>query len=258
MQGVFNSEGVILSSCSVSFVDSIALHPNGETWRNLSHFLQQLPTPPPLSWSIAWAKALSQAILPAHKQGLVYGHLLPHHVSFQQPNNQPIKIQVELAPAPPDEREPVPFAQPFLAPEVTHQQATPLSDIYSIAAFLYALLFGGPPNQPLQPLGSIAQQQASLAPLTHVLHKALSNDPSHRYANLEEWLHALEEAAQPVLEASAVSKEASLHSLPPNDATQLEPSHSYRSKGRASSRKLWIGLLLAATLVTVGLWFWRP
>lgn len=240
-------------------MDSIVDSPIQEPWRNLAHFLNGTTSPPSLSWCIAWTKALSHTIVPAHQQGLVYGHLLPHLVSFQVQDHQRFAIQLGLSPVPPEQCALAPFAQPFLAPEVCHQRATLHTDVYSVAALFYALLFGGPPGQPLQILGANTNQQASLEPITQVLHKALSDEPNHRYPDLERWLHALDLAEQPARTQDQSSKDmAPLFALPPTTDAKNEwsssPAQHFESKVHTRPSH-WIALSLLLLLLGTILWF---
>ncbi|TNE49499.1 MAG: hypothetical protein EP343_11645 [Deltaproteobacteria bacterium] len=246
-----------------NFVDSVEDSTTQEPWRNLAHFLNGITTPPSLSWCLAWTKALSHTIAPAHQQGLVYGHLLPHLVSFQIQDHQRFAIQLGLSPVPPEQCTLAPFSQPFLAPEVCHQHATLRTDVYSVAAFFYALLFGGPPGQPLQILGANTNQQASLEPITQVLHKALSDEPNHRYPDLERWLQALDLAEQPTQTHNQSSPNIdSLLDLPSTTDAKNEwsssPARHLESQTHArSSRWIALSLLLLLLFGTI-LWFLLP
>lgn len=94
----------------------------------------------------------------------------------------------------------------WTAPELVYnvKEATPASDLYSLAATVYTLLTGQPPfrgsgtAQELlrcvleeEPAALQAWRPDVPAPLADLLHKALAKDPVNRFASATEFRHAL-------------------------------------------------------------------
>lgn len=132
----------------------------------------------------------------------------------------------------------------YAAPEVlSGERATPLSDVYSLGATLYAALRGAPPFAGLDGEVAVAQamrvvneQPAPLAssgvagPIVEVVERAMAKDPGQRYASAAEFRDALARL-QPV--------------AGPRDA---EPG----AAGGASRRRRRVLVALATTLALAG------
>ncbi len=221
-------------------------------------------------------RRLAQVLGAAHRAGLVHGDLRPSHVVLADDGSLQL-VGFGLAPggAAPSLREDASFAPAdFLAPEqVAGRAPDPRSDLFSLAALLYALASGRTPfggespssvlyrivNEPPRPL---REWTPELPPALDVFFaRALEKDPEARYADAAAFERALAELADLPLPRDPIVPPAGEPMRPaPDIGADDERPPASRDTPRAArvrrrSRPLAILAGLAAALfVTILLW----
>lgn len=134
----------------------------------------------------------------------------------------------------------------YAAPEQYMGKTTPRTDVYGLAATLYALLTGSVPPSAVSRLRSLNSDPlkpvAQLAPdlpleVTHALERALSIDTEHRYSTIEAFWHdmttdaALSSERTPLLLTTPqpfIKKQEPESVLAPSRPSQPPPLHNRR------------------------------
>jgi hypothetical protein len=122
----------------------------------------------------------------------------------------------------------------YMAPEQIAGKPRPASDQYALGMMVYEWLCGKPAfqgepfavmyQQTSQPVPPLREHVPTVPPrVEHVVLKALAKDPQQRFASVQEFTKALEQACQSPLLFSTSTP--SSHSSPPSDSTPL-PSQS--------------------------------
>jgi serine/threonine protein kinase len=149
-----------------------------------------------------------------------------------------------------------------------HDPPTPRSDIYSLAATLYALISGRPPRFPdgHQPsLPEIVRYHDEPVPdlpgvppeVTEVLRRGMAPDPAHRYPDAASFRAALTRLAERQLPHSV---SANLTTAPVQQyqsvlPRQSTPSQSTQDKPKRGKLLAALAIGVAAVLVLLGVWF---
>lgn len=182
--------------------------------------------PLPLNEVRAIARTVLHGLSALHERGLLHGYLSADHVLLVKPEGprgeraHPYGVLSELATARLLENNDDAPKQGVLrligdpatlAPEVTRGLgATPVSEVYAVAAILYRALAGAPPFEAATPIDQVLghlyeepEPPSERAPkgwltpeLDAVLLKALSKDPKERYQSAQELADALETVAR--------------------------------------------------------------
>jgi hypothetical protein len=147
---------------------------------------------------------IAAALERTHKLGVVHGHLSPVEVMFDD-TGQPQIIGLGQAPVLLADRGLTAelASGEHVAPEVrAGEQPTPASDQYSVAVIAFELLTGRCVDEALNE-GDESADEATSAPEIHlsprvaeVLKRGLQDDPSHRYLDVSEMVHALRAAVR--------------------------------------------------------------
>lgn len=152
----------------------------------------------------------------------------------------------------------------YIAPEqaISSQQASPQSDIYSLAVVVFELLTGRPPFDDSDTPMSVALSHINKKPpsprdireevpesVARVILRALEKEPKSRYATASDFYNALEEAylkgTEPALAERKSSKSKSARSaIPSPQPTPRFPPETKKRAARGRSRRL--GMMLAA------------
>ena len=169
---------------------------------------------------------VARAVHHAHEEDILHRDLKPHNIILREENGEPVLLDFGLARLYESVEEQITHSQDlrvagtpaYMSPEqVNGEQATPLSDVFSLGATLYHALSGRPPfgsrGGPLPatlkqvlfddpPPPSTLQPEVSQA-LDACCLKALSKEPSQRFTTADEFARALEDALeQPNVESS--------------------------------------------------------
>src|SRR2546423_4405356 len=125
---------------------------------------------------------------------------------------------------------------PYMAPEQIQAQAGPGSDQYSLAVVTYELLSGERPfhgaftevavKHTLVPPPSLCEKLPLLSQeVEAVVMKSLAKDPKQRFANVQEFAIALEEASQHASSTTTflADNAAPQEGIPPSNETALLP-----------------------------------
>jgi serine/threonine-protein kinase len=127
-----------------------------------------------------------QGLAHAHERGIVHGDVNPANILVATGNRARL---IDFGLAGPIGTAGVPAAAKFTSPECTRGRVpTPASDVFSAAAVLATLLTATPTR-------SGSKVESIPAPLRPVLNRALSTEPTDRYADASVLLAALRQAA---------------------------------------------------------------
>jgi serine/threonine-protein kinase len=173
------------------------------------------------------ARSVSQALAYAHQRDILHLDIKPSNILMEK-SGRVILTDFNLPVGRKKEEAGVIFGSAhYMAPEHSQgiDQATSLSDLYSLGVIMFELLTGTVPFDDPSPV-TVALQHINLAPPSprkinpnlniaaeNVLLKSLSKSPSKRYQTGEEFVNALEEAL-----AFQQSMPAKVRPLPPPPA----------------------------------------
>jgi serine/threonine protein kinase len=206
------------------------------------------------------AIGLCEALVPAHRAGLVHGSLSPHSIlvrsvsSAAGPSSPSLfqaitLVDFGLLPAlrPGDLPKDQPWGRiPYLSPEQARgEQIHPVSDVYVIGCLLYQMLTGRPPFRAGDDRVLALQHQRQEPPslrvllphippaLAQIVHNALAKEPSARYRNAGQLAYILRSKVelQPPASQPALVQERLVVPPPPTPALV----QGGRSAGRWSS-----------------------
>jgi WD40 repeat protein len=145
---------------------------------DLAHLLAARGRPGlPLSSVLRWAAQAAEALSVLHRHGVVHGDVKPANLILERDGRV---VLVDLgSSSQPDGPAPDAGTSGFRAPEVAGGAIpTPLSDVYSLAATVYALLTGGPPTGAVPVWSGIDAEVA--AQLESGVRAGLAIDPARR------------------------------------------------------------------------------
>jgi serine/threonine protein kinase len=173
------------------------------------------------------ARSVSRALAYAHQRNILHLDIKPSNILMEK-SGRVILTDFNLPVGRKKEEAGVIFGSAhYMAPEHSQgiDQATPLSDLYSLGVIMFELLTGTVPFDDPSPV-AVALQHINLSPPSprkinpnlnqateDVLLKALRKSPSDRYRSGEEFVNALEEAL-----AFQGSTPAKIRPLPPPPA----------------------------------------
>ncbi len=156
-----------------------------------------------------------RALEHAYNKGVVHGALTPENITVDDKGRVSVggfglRELLEMAGAPRQGE-----SSPFIAPErAAGKPASPRSDVYSLAAILYRLLAGRPPQvvkgEVLPPSRFNREAPAGFDP---ILLQALAPDPEQRFPDVKAFLAAL----------GGVTLAASVHKAPAEAGAQVCP-----------------------------------
>jgi WD40 repeat protein len=230
----------------------------------------------PLEQVILYAQQVASALEYAHDRKLVHGAVQPEHMLLSSqdivllgnfglsaivPALATINTQVSLG------------ALVYMAPEQIQDQPQPASDQYALAVTIYQWLCGVWPFQG-QPTEIVARQLSLQPPplrqyapelssvVEQVVLQALEKDPARRFASVQDFGQALNQASQGVISLPMQAQPATLAQGTPaspvgNQPVQAQPvvpgqpAQAQAGTGsRGGSRR---ALLIVGTAVVVGL-----
>ncbi len=201
----------------------------------------------PLDTIVSYVKQVAEALQYIHQQKLIHRDVKPENMLFG-PQNEVLLIEdgsIIIAQSTRSQQaQDAAGSVTYMAPEQLMGKPRPASDQYALAVVVYEWLSGDPPFS--GSVQEIASQQLSAPPpsprskvptippaIEHVVMKALAKDPQQRFAHVQAFAMALEEAFNaespgrtlliPASEHSAESEQAksSLRSLPTGTVTLL-------------------------------------
>jgi predicted ATPase/serine/threonine protein kinase/DNA-binding CsgD family transcriptional regulator len=185
---------------------------------------------------VSYVQQVASALQYAHDQHLVHRDVKPENMLLG-PRDEILLSDFGLAVLAPQTHshpysthemaQQVAGTTPYLAPEQLQGQPRPASDQYALGVVVYEWLCGKPPFR--GSLVEVAMQHASASPpslreqvpdlapaIEEVVLRALAKDPQQRFASVQEFAHALEEASREVLHhthpVSSVQQEVALPS----------------------------------------------
>jgi eukaryotic-like serine/threonine-protein kinase len=186
---------------------------------------------------------LCEAVDAAHQRGVVHGDIAPHHVQLPgglhafKPKLTGMALGMLRSPG----------ASAYAAPELqAGRDASPLADVYSLGAVLYACLTGKPPT------AADVEQLAPLPPGTEhlwpVVKKCLSKDFTKRYFAAGELAKALHNANGTLVPPSQVVGTEPMAPMPAGDASDtlspdlsLGPYQLVKLLGEGSMGQVYLG-----------------
>src|SRR5216110_80907 len=159
----------------------------------------------PLDETVRIFKQLSAAVQYIHDRGMVHRDIKPANILFRKPSQEDGQAEVVLSDFGLAIDDNVTLSNPYagtlayMAPEQWGGNPQKASDIYSLGVVLYQLCVGAPPS-PWVLSRKSGQLNSSLpsSELDNVILRALSSDPSQRFASVSLFCQALEEAAKQV------------------------------------------------------------
>src|SRR5947209_8060105 len=198
----------------------------------------------PLETVLSYVKQVASALQYAHEQRLIHRDLKPENLLLgpeQQLWLADFGLAVVIQSADSQSVQQTAGTLAYMAPEQFKGQPTAASDQYALGIMVYEWLCGEPPfsgtfselavQHTLAPPPSLAKKVPPLpAGVEHVVLKALAKDPEQRFASVEAFALAFEEAGQaetssgetlflPSSHSSSPSAPATKHNLP----AQLTP-----------------------------------
>ncbi len=201
----------------------------------------------PLDAIVSYIKQIAGALHYIHQQKLIHRDVKPESMLFGSQNEVLLgefSIAIIAQSTRSQQAQDAAGSVTYMAPEQLMGKPRPASDQYALAVVVYEWLSGDPPFS--GSVQEIASQQLSAPPpslrtkvptippaIEHVVLKALAKDPQQRFANVQAFAMALEEAFNaespgrtllaPASEHAAESEQAksSLRSLPTGTVTLL-------------------------------------
>ncbi|MGE5072878.1 MAG: protein kinase domain-containing protein, partial [Anaerolineae bacterium] len=170
---------------------------------------------------------IGAALMAAHRQGLVHGHLKPENILFDDEGNACLTdfgIATDTSRITTDGTPPAPEPAAYLAPEQRNGGlAVHASDQYSLALVVYEALTGRSAlvrrkAAALPRLSSPIRQPELPGALDVVLERAAALDPAQRYADMPAFVTALRQALGAMVPARK----------PADDASRVEVSNPYK------------------------------
>jgi len=154
--------------------------------------------PQPLEQALRLVAQLTEIVCYLHRQGFAHGNLKPSNVLLAAdgiPRLVDLRLPVDLV-----AREDHDFIAPELADDPAREPRPP-SDVYGLAAILYAALTGTPPTNDPAPPSTI---EATIPPeVDHLCMRCLQRNPWHRYSRAYDMLARLRQMLQEAEAASA-------------------------------------------------------
>jgi serine/threonine protein kinase len=194
----------------------------------------------PLETILSYAKQIADALQYAHEQGVVHQALMPESLLIGH-QDEIVLAGFYLASAHQATDQQAPeqaiAVTSYLAPEQLQGKPESASDQYALAAIVYEWLSG---SQPFQGSGAeLAQQILTAAPpplhtgvpamasaAERVVMRALAKDPAKRFASVQAFAAALEEAAQaePAPQPAAASAAPAKQPVTAGHAATAQPA----------------------------------
>lgn len=157
--------------------------------------------PLPEADALRYIRQVGQALTCLHTQGVLHRNVKPNNIVVHAQTHRAVLVDVDVAQAPasaPTSLPPEQTADGFAAPEqsLSNEPWTAATDIYGLAATLYALCTGQDPTVATQrdrnPLLPSRQLNAKLtAALEQAILQGMALDRTERPATVEEWLALL-------------------------------------------------------------------
>jgi len=197
----------------------------------------------PLATIVSYVKQVAEALDYIHGQKLIHRDVKPENLLLGR-NHEVLLTEFDIAIVAQSSRSQHPQeaagSVTYMAPEQLRGKPRPASDQYSLAVVVYEWLSGDPPFS--GSLREIVSQQLSTPPpslptrvptispaIEHVILKALDKDPKERFASVQAFAIALEEACNPASSGRTIlapsagdsAQRPSLHDLPTGTVTLL-------------------------------------
>ena len=222
----------------------------------------------PLTTIIAYVKQVADALQYAHDQRLIHRAVKPENMLVGEHNELLLSdfgIAIVAQSSRYQSMQDVVGTMAYMAPEQIQGNPCPASDQYSLGIVVYEWLSGDHPWSITEieaqhlavPPPSLCEKHPTISPATErVVLKALAKDPRQRFASVQDFAGALEQAWQS--EAASIFEVVSLPSPPeslrPADARSVARSaQSVVSPTRRTSRRaVLVGLGLAGLAVAGG------
>lgn len=211
----------------------------------------------PLAIILTYVHQVASALDAAHRAGQVHGDLKPENMLLNARDEllladfgfAPGVEQTTAAPAS------ITGTVTYMAPEQLSAQPEPASDQYALAVLVYEWLCGEPPfsgtytevamQHALVEPPTLAQRCPNLPPACErVLLRALTKDPRERFANIQTFAHALQQASNaPIRVRQGLSRRALV--------LGLTGAGGVAALGAGLSWKLFLNAALTPTLSAV-------
>ncbi len=152
--------------------------------------------------AIHYMRQIASALSAAHRNGLIHRNIRPETIVRRQGTNLGILVGFgfahDLAVSNPIEK------NPFLPADPDWSRDNRFAiDFYSLAATLYFLLTGHPPN------GSLSLEQHPWSPATkQAIFRGLTRDPQWQLQTVDDWLRLLPNTTLPLMAANTIAQSA--------------------------------------------------
>ncbi|MBP0001634.1 MAG: protein kinase [Cyanobacteria bacterium SID2] len=198
--------------------------------------------------ALHYVRQLASALETLHQNGLLHRDVKPENAIRYVGSDRVVLVEVGLTrdlTAEIDLTHSKQLSPGYAAPEQydLDRPRTPATDVYALAATLYALLGGQPPViAPLReriPLTDLRQIHSDLDPaIERAIAKGLELNPQQRADSISEWLSLLPDATTPPTTTPAKSKK-----------TQTRPSAATASHPRPVFARPWVPALFVTTSI---------
>jgi serine/threonine protein kinase len=155
---------------------------------------------------LGYIKQIAETLYYLHGLKVLHRHLKPEHLLLA-PGNRVVLCGFGQAFSPweEDNTTAIKGSRTYMAPEQFQQTSLPASDQYALAAITYEWFCGEPPftGSPSEleaqhqhtPPPSMVEKRIKLSPaIEQAVLLALAKEPQHRFANVNAFAHALEQA----------------------------------------------------------------
>lgn len=177
--------------------------------------------------AIHYMRQVASALSVAHRNGLMHRNIRPETIVRRQGTNLGILVGFgfahDLAVANPVEN------TPFLPPDPHWNQENRFSiDLYSLAATLFFLLTGQPPD------GSLSFEHYPWSPATkQAIFRGLTRDPNWQLQTVDDWLRLLPNTTLPLMAANNIVQ--SIPPAPGRSTSEPTPASFPTQNGRSTS-----------------------
>lgn len=190
-----------------------------------------------LRQALGYVKRLANALDYLHSRQIVHGDVRPENVVLGWESNillSDIGLVDLIHTLAPDSPYPPVEAFAYLAPERLQGQLLPAGDQYALAVMVYEWLCGETPfhgsltetitgHQTMQPPALLAKSPDLPEPVEQVIMTALAKDPAERFANIQAFATAFEQAIGNAGTVVAIASSPAASSPTPVNATPVTP-----------------------------------